>query len=325
LLAPSRIAGRVIPDFQTVPGSEVVAVGSRDLARAQAFASKHGIPRAYGSYEALVDDPAVDVVYVTSPHVGHYEHAKLALEHGKGVLVEKPFTINAAQAADLVALARQRGLFLMEAMWTRCHPNMLELARLVRAGAIGHVRAISASLGPIGLQAGFRVFDPNLGGGALLECGVYPLSVAYHMIPMLGEPAEVSAWSTFTDAGVDDATTAVLTYPEGVVVSLATTLVAGVSSGLPSRAFVSGTSGWIDIPRNIHDPREAVVHQAGQEPLRLATEPIGNGYTYEGAEVVSAIREGRTESALVPLDDTLLLMRVLDRIRAAVGLVYPFE
>jgi predicted dehydrogenase len=325
ILAASGVAGRVVPDIKNVPGSQVVAVGARDLQRAKAFADKHAIPRAYGSYEELVRDPEVDVVYVSSVHVTHYEHARLALEHGKAVLVEKPFTMSSQQAVALVELAREKKLFLMEAMWTRCHPHALEMARLIRTGAIGHVRTINASLGPIGFPVNHRAVNPDLGGGILLECGIYPVSLTYHLIPMLGEPRDVDAWSTFTEKGIDDATTIVFRYKEGVVATLATSLVEGVSSGLPSRAFISGTKGWIDIPTSIFNPNEFTLHRVGQKGTPTRIEPIGNGYGYEAGEVVSCLREGRTESKLVPLDDTLLIMRLLDRIREKTGLRYPAE
>lgn len=320
VLAPSGIAGRFVPDLKQVKGAEVVAVASREAKRAAAFAKNHGIAKSYGSYLELVKNPDIDVVYISSVHTHHYAHAKLALEHGKGVLLEKPFTINYRQAAELVELARKNKLFLMEAMWTRCYPLLLEMAEVVKRGDIGDVTMVRASLGPIGLPRGFRALDPNLGGGALLECGVYPLNFAYHI---LGKPERFEAWAHFTPKGIDDAMSIILGYKDGVTATLATSILEGLWSGLTSSAFISGTKGWIDVPTDVFAPNKFTLwRDDGGEALTREVPAIGNGYSYEAEEATAAVAAGKTESKLVPLDDTLELMRLMDAIRAQVGLRY---
>lgn len=325
ILSPSNISNAVVPDIQSVDGAEVVAVASTDAGRAKEFAAKYGIPTSYGSYPELIGDPNVDVVYISSRNEKHHEHAKAALEAGKAVVLEKPFTINAREAKELIDLARSKNLFLMEALWSRIHPNAQKMAELIATGNIGHVRAISASLGPIGVPADFRGFEPEHGGGALLECGVYPIHFMNQMVSMLGEPAEVEAWSTFTDKGVDESTTMIFRYKEGVVASLSTSLIPGVDSGLPSRAYVSGSTGWIDVPKDIFNPDTFSITRAGQATETITLPPRGSGYAYEAEEVVRCLREGKTESPLMPLDNTLIVMRLMDRVREAVGLKYPSE
>ena len=325
VLAPGNIARRFVADLKTVPGAEVVAVGSRDATRSSAFAREFGIARSYGSYLELVEDPAVNVVYVCSPHIFHYEHAMLALGHHKSVLIEKPFAISGAQATQMVELAKANGLFLMEALWTRFQPVSRELTRRVADGAIGDVRMINATLGPIGTFAGKRSLNYAIGGGALFETGVYPLSLAMQVLPEEGEPQEVQAWATIPGSGIDESTTMVLSYASGAVVSLGTSFVPDVPNVLPSRAFISGSGGWIDIPRRIHRPPEFTLYQSGAEPETVSMPDEGNGYTYEAAEVVRCVREGLTESPVIRWESTLTTMRILNRVRERIGLIYPGE
>lgn len=319
ILAPSGVAGRFVPDLQTSPGAEVLAVASRDKDRAAQFAAAHKIPRSYGSYAELVQDPDVDAVYVSSVHTGHYEHSKLALENGKAVLVEKPFSVNARQASELVEIARARKLFLMEAMWTRCHPLVHEVKAIVDRGDIGDVTLLEARLAPIGLPDGFRALKHELAGGALLECGVYPINWAYYL---LGIPDTFDAQAHFLPSGVDGALSMLFKYPGSTSAVLSTSIIEGVASGLPSSAFISGTKGWIDVPRDIFDPGSFTVHRAGKEPETRTVAPIGSGYTYEATEATRAIAAGELESPMMPLDASLDIMRLMDGIREHIGLRY---
>jgi predicted dehydrogenase len=325
LLAASGIAHRFVADLKMVKGAEAVAVGSRDLERAEAFADEFEIERYYGSYEQLAEDPDIEVVYVSSVHPRHYDHAKLCLDHGKAVLCEKPFTLNAREAKDLVDLARGERLFLMEAMWTRCNPLIIEIGRRIRDGEIGDLRLVHVNLTAGGLPYGFRGLDPELGGGALLECGVYPVSLAFHL---LGSPTSVTAHSHFTAERVDDVTALILEYVSGALAALTTSFVMADVPAVPlnpSHAIIAGAHGWIDIPGEIFDPTEFVVRRSNTGAETVQLDRIGFGYTHEIEEVSKCVREERTESELVPLDDTLAIMRVLDEARALVGLKYPAE
>jgi predicted dehydrogenase len=320
ILAPGGIAGAFVPDLQTVPNAQIIAVASRDKTRAESFAAKHNIAKAYGDYLSLVEDPAVDIVYISSVHTGHYHHAKLALEHGKAVLVEKPFSINARQAGELVALARRKRLFLMEAMWTRTHPLIQEIKQVVARGDIGTVTQLQCSLGPIGLPVGFRGLDPKLAGGSLLECGVYPLNWAYYL---LGKPDHFDVSAHFTPKGVDDAMSMLFTYANGVTASLSTSLVEGQSSGLPSSAYIAGTKGWINVPKDIFWANEYHVYRGGDAPPEVRkTDPVGFGYTFEAAEATRCVAAGELESPLMPLEASLDIMAIMDALRERVGLRY---
>ncbi|HWA19570.1 MAG TPA: Gfo/Idh/MocA family oxidoreductase [Devosia sp.] len=325
ILAPSKIAQKFVADLKLVKGAEIVAVGSRDKSRAEDFAKQFDIPKAYGSYLELVSDPKIDIVYISSIHPNHYAHSMMALEHGKGVLVEKPFAMNAREASEMVALARKKKLFLMEALWSRCHPAAVAMRQRIRDGAIGDIRVINASLGPIGSAPDRRSQQPELGGGVLLECGVYPLHFAQYMAPDLDDTSEVSAWSTIDDRNVDQATSMAIRTKSGIAAMLSASFGMGFASGLQSRAYVSGSTGWINVPRDIFWPKEFTLYRAGADPENFVSEAIGYGYTHEAEEVVRCLNEGLIESPYVTHEDSLTVMRLLDRIRGKIGLVYPAD
>ncbi len=320
VLGASNIAKKFVADARTVDGAEVVAVGARDLDRATAWATENGIQTAYGSWEELAEAPDIDVVYVSTVHAWHYAGAKLCLENGKSVLVEKPFTVHLRDAEDLVETARDKGLFLMEAMWTRCNPLNRELKAFVDRGDLGEVIQVQSNLGP---SAGRnpRLWDLSVGGGILLECGVYPLAFAYQF---LGAPERVVAAAHFAESGVDDQTSLLLEYASGASASLTTSVSKGVTTPHHSFGDVIGTNGWISVPSNAFFPEEYTIHLSGSsEPIHVERPKVGNGYTEEAAEVTRCIREGLTESPIVPLDDTLGSMRVIDAAYQQIGLTYP--
>ncbi|MFJ6213011.1 Gfo/Idh/MocA family protein [Streptomyces sp. NPDC092296] len=321
ILATGGIAASFAADLRLLPDdAELAAVGSRSLASAQRFADRHGIARAHGTWQDLADDPDVDVVYVATPHSAHHAAASLCLEAGKAVLCEKAFTLNLAQAQDLVTLARKRELFLMEAMWTYVNPTVRRMLELIADGAIGEVRSVHADFGAsVPYQADHRLHDPAQGGGALLDLGVYPVGFAQLV---LGAPASVSAWAHLSPACVDENTGILLGYDSGAVANLSCSLVAGTSQ----YAAVNGTRGRIVFARDFFHPEGFVLHREGSEPeeVRLPADP-GNGYTHEALEVMRCLREGATESPLVPLDGSLSLMATLDTVRDRIGLRYPDE
>ncbi|MBD0841744.1 Gfo/Idh/MocA family oxidoreductase [Streptomyces sp. TRM68416] len=314
------MAAAFAQELAPLPDAELLAVGSRAQASARRFAERHDVSRAYGSWAGLAADPDIDVVYVATPHAAHHPAVRLCLDAGKHVLCEKPFTLNAAEAGQLVATARARGLFLMEAMWTYCLPAVRKIAALVRAGAIGEVRCVQADLGFVApSDPGHRLRDPRAGGGALLDVGVYPVALA-HLI--LGAPDHVEAWAGLTPEGVDETTGALLGYDSGAVA----TLTCSIGAENAGAASISGTQGRIDLPRGFFAADGFTLHRRGTGPetFRCPVSP-GLGYHFEAAEVMRCLRAGLTESPLVPLDGTLAVMATLDAIRARAGVRYPGE
>lgn len=317
IIATGNIARCFAEDLALLPDHEIAAIGSRDRDRAEGFARTYGAGRAYGSYSEVADDPDVDVVYVATPHSDHYSTARYALEAGKAVLCEKTFTLDAAQARELVELARGEGRFLMEAMWMRTLPPHLKLLELVRSGTIGEPRAVQAGLGFVAeYDPDGRLFAPELGGGALLDVGIYPVALAHHV---LGAPRTVRAQADLAPTGVDRTITIGLGYDNGAVASLTGSLAAT----LPNTATVAGTDGWIELPRSFHDTRRLIVHRPDGEPQEHRFDVTGIGLTYEAEETARCLRAGRTESELVPLDDTLAVMELMDEVRAQVGVRFP--
>ncbi|MGC0332359.1 putative dehydrogenase [Streptomyces sp. SAI-170] len=322
ILATGGIAAAFTADLVDLPDAEVVAVASRTEASAKAFAERFGIPRAYGDWATLAMDEDVDVVYVATPHAAHREAAGLCLEAGRNVLCEKAFTLNAREAEELVALARERGSFLMEAMWMYCNPLVRRMKALVDDGAIGEVRSVQADFGLSGpFPPAHRLRDPAQGGGALLDLGVYPVSFAQLL---LGEPADIAARAVLSDEGVDLQTGALLSFESGALASVHCSIVGGTAV----QASVTGSHGRIDIPSGFFHPDRFVLHRDGRDPEEFTADPADGPRTtlrHEAREVMRALRAGETESPLVPLDGTLAVMRTLDAIRGQVGVRYPGE
>ena len=296
-----------------------LAVGSRVQRRADAFAAEHGFERAYGSYEELLGDGAVDVVYVATPHGQHHLVTSMALAAGKPALVEKAFTVSYAAAVDLVEQARSRQLFVMEAMWTRFVPVVARLRHLVADGAIGEVRALDADLGfRVEVDPRNRLWAPDLGGGALLDLGVYPVSFA-HML--LGPPCSVAVAGSLGHTGVDADVGLLLGWPDGAHARLACSLTSEVRGG----ATITGTHGRIEVEPPFHHPPRLLLHRPGRD-VEVVEEPlVGRGYSHELVEVQRCLAEGLTESPTMPLDDTLAVMATLEAALDALGAVHRDE
>jgi predicted dehydrogenase len=313
IVGPGRIAEKLVEDLAFVDGARATAVASRDLARAQDFARRHELDRAYGSYAELLADPDVDVVYVATPHAQHAAVARAAIHAGKALLVEKSFTATSAGAAEVVDLARATGTFVMEAMWTRFQPAVVAMCELVRDGAIGEVRSVQADLG---VRRDFdpsdRLFSLELGGGALLDLGVYVVSFAQLL---LGTPDSVQAVGSLFATGVDAEASLLLGYEDGRSASLVTSL----RNALPGQARVFGTDGWIDVLPRFHHPQTIVLHRAGAEPEQITRPQLGGGYSHELIEVVECLRAARTESTVMPLADTLAVQDVLQQAADQIG------
>jgi predicted dehydrogenase len=302
------IATAFARDLRFVPTAEIVAVGSRAIDTARAFAERFDIKRSYGSYDDLLADDNVQVIYVATPHAHHYATARSALESGKHVLCEKPFTLDQAQADEIITVARSHGLFLMEAMWTRFLPHMRRIREFIAAGAIGDIRLITADFGArFEPDAAHRLFNPDLGGGALLDLGIYPLSLSSML---LGPPQAVQAFATPAFTGVDASTTVLLTHGNGAHSVLACTVEADTSC----TAVISGTHGRIEIDAPFYAPTSFTLSgPSGNERFSFAEDSIG--LSYEAEEVGRCLRAGLLESPMMPLDETSAIMRTVDAIR----------
>ncbi len=319
ILGPGSIAHKFAVGLQAIPEGELVAVGSRDPQRADAFGDQYGAPNRHASYEALSTDPDIDAVYVATPHPFHQDHSIRCLEAGKAVLCEKPFTINAAEAKAVVACARARGVFLMEAMWTRCLPIMGQVRRWLDAGAIGVPLMVSADFGfRAGVNPAGRLFNRALGGGALLDIGIYVVSFAAMVLG--AQPAQIAAAAHLGATGVDEQTGIVLRYSGGAIANLS----CAIRAAIAREAYIVGSEGTIVIDPSWWKGESATLKAGGREE-RVELPLAGNGYNYEAREVARCLGEGRTESAVMPLDETVALMRILDEIRAQIGLKYPME
>jgi predicted dehydrogenase len=304
-----------------VDDAQLLAVGSRSLDRAQAFATEYGVDRAYGSLAELLSDAEVDVVYISSPHSEHRREALAAVEAGKHVLVEKPFGLSAAEAQDVFDAAEKAGVFVMEALWSRFLPAHVRLRELVAEGVIGEVRTVEASFGfPMPFKPEHRLLNPELGGGALLDLGIYPVNTA---VQLLGPPAEVTAVATIGEMGVDVNTAIAMRFAGGAIATASCSL----TTVMASTARVIGTDGWIDVPHSQHCPESLTVRSLedllGRKPGEVIELPVGgDGLRYQVHEVHACLREGRQQSSVMSWQHTLDLMTVLDRARVAIGLDY---
>jgi predicted dehydrogenase len=310
LIGTGGIAETFAADLAFTDSGRAVAVGSRHLDSANRFADRFGIPNRHASYEALVADPAVDVVYVATPHPMHHGNALLALHAGKPVLVEKAFTMNAAEAEDLVATARSAGLFLMEAMWTRFLPHIAEIRSLLAEGALGEIVTVTADHGQwFAKDPEFRLFAPELGGGALLDLGVYPVSFASMV---LGKPERIVTLIDPAFTGVDGQTSMLFGYSSGAQAVLTCTLFAES----PTRAAIVGTDARLEIEGVFYAPTSfELISRAGDRTV-FETADEGVGLWYEAEEVARCLHEGLLESPLMPLDESIEIMRTMDAVLA---------
>jgi dihydrodiol dehydrogenase / D-xylose 1-dehydrogenase (NADP) len=318
IIGAGGIANKFVESLKSIEDAELTAVSSRDAGRAAGYAGKYGAKRYYGSYEELVKDPDIDIIYVATPHSAHLDCTMMCLKAGKSVLCEKPFTINASQAKLLVDTAREQKVFLMEAMWTRYLPAIVKVRELSASGAIGEVRMIKADFGfrtDIIPQA--RLFNPDLGGGALLDVGIYPLSFASMILG--SKPLKASGTSNTGITGVDEQCAFLLTYEGGQLAVLS----AAIRTHIPHDAWVLGTEGYIKIPDFWHADSVELSRNGKVEILKLPY--LSNGYAHEAIEAMDCLRQGRLESPVMPLDETVELMHVLDDIRTQIGLKYPGE
>jgi dihydrodiol dehydrogenase / D-xylose 1-dehydrogenase (NADP) len=319
IAGPGGISRQFAKDLALTDGAELVAVAGRKLEKAQQFAEEFNVARAYGSFEQLAEDPEVDIIYVGTLHPVHKENVLTFLRSGKAVLCEKPFTMNAAEAEEIISYAKDKRIFLMEAMWTRHLPPIRKVRQWLEEGSIGEVRMVKADFGfNIGWQPESRLLDPNLGGGALLDAGIYPISFASMVFG--AQPDRIISSARIGKTGVDEQFSVLFEYEGGRTALLS----AAIQLDLVNDAYIFGTKGHIHIPNFLYG-RSATLHVKDEEAVHFQDDRTLAGYAFEAAEAMACLREGRTESTIMPLDETLAIMSTLDSIRAQWNLRYPFE
>ncbi len=308
VIGTGRIAAAFVADLELTESGKTFAVGSRSIESATAFAELHDIPRRHASYSDLVGDPEVDAVYIATPHPMHRDAAVLALKAGKPVLVEKPFAMSAVEAGEIAGLARSEGLFAMEAMWTRFLPHIIEIRRLLSEGVFGEIVSVSADHGQwFAEDASSRLFAPELGGGALLDLGIYPVSFASMV---LGTPDRVAAIVDSTFTGVDGQVSMAFGYASGAQATLSCTL----RAKSPTRAAIVGTEARIEIDGDFYRPSAFEVITRSGDRSRFEPEHSGHGLRHQADEVARCIAAGLTESPAMPLDETVSIAATMDRV-----------
>jgi predicted dehydrogenase len=323
VIGTGKIANRFASALNNIPGeAEFYAIGSRSQKTADEFAAKYNVKKAYEGYAALMADPEIDIVYIGTPGKFHHDDVVMALEAGKNVLCEKSLTINAAEAEDLIKLARSKNLFFMEAMWTRFFPVHIKIRELIASGAIGDVRGMVANfsaLVPGGPNDVNRFWDVNLGASALLDIGAYGISFASSLF---GTPLEIKGVAHMGDAGFDYQNSCVMIYEGGRIA----TIMSSQSSYDVKEALIYGSEGKIEIDDPWYKPESMTLTQAGKAPEKMEFPLDGfNGYEYEIREVMSRIEQGEKESIIMPLDETLEVIKTMDELRAQWGFKFPSE
>jgi predicted dehydrogenase len=321
ILGTGKIANRFATALRNIPESaELLAVGSRNRESAAAFAERYGIERQFVGYDAVVQDPDVDIVYIGTPGVYHRRDISLCLNGGKHVLCEKAFTLNAAESREVIELAREKRLFLMEAMWTRFFPIHVRARELLAEGMLGESRGLIAPfVATVPADPKNRFHDINLGAGVLLDLGSYGISWAYSLF---GKPIEVTGLAHFGDTGADYQSACVLRFEGGQIATVTSSMIAFDVK----EAVVYGTGGKLVIHEPWYKPTTMTLFREGEDPTRFEYPLNGyNGYEYEALAVTECIAEGRLESEVMPLDESLLIMETLDELRRQWGFTYPCE
>lgn len=322
ILGCGKISRKFAADLALVEGAKLMAVGARQLSTAQEFAREFPASHVHGSYEELVTDPDVDVIYVATPHALHREHTLLCLNHGKAVLCEKAFAINLREAREMVETARAKKVFLMEALWSKFLPQYQKVQELIAAGELGEIKSVLIDFGFIPQPpVPSRILDPVLGGGSLLDIGIYNVFFA---LSFLGKPDEIEATMTPASTGVDEQCAILFKYKNGAMAQLFSSL----STNLGTEADIGGTKNRIRLTSRFYAPSARIEIYSGREETKqmipVDKEP-GSGYQYEARHVGECLRKGLTESPVMTLDDSMLLMETLDRIRAVAGIHYPMD
>ena len=319
ILGTGWIAGDFATALAEIPDARLQAVGSRSKDKAELFGGRFNIPNRHSSYESLVSDPDIDVIHIATPHPFHKEHALLALEHGKAVLCEKPFTMNAVEAKAIIDCARVNGVFAMEAMWGRFTPGQAKVRELLAQSAVGDVLSFSGHFGASKeYDLSNRFFNLTLGGGALLDVGIYPLSL---MFMVLGVPNSVQSVARIGPSGVDESFAASFGYANGKIATVSGT----IRTKTPREAVIAGSEGYIKVSSPLTFAPEVSLHRHGEDPQFYDTSYKGWGFIFEAKETMRCLRENLGESPLLPLDETRAIMQTMDTMRAQWTLHYPCE
>jgi len=322
ILGCGKIARKFAADLKWVDDAELIAVGAREQSTADAFAKDFPAKHVHGSYEALVSNPEVDVIYVATPHGLHHEHVMLCLKHKKAVLCEKAFAINYRQAKEMIDFAKAQNTFIMEAFWTRLLPHYLKMKDLLSDGKVGKIKYLNAEFGFIPTPPfAPRIYDPALGGGALLDIGVYPVFLA---LDLLGKPDQIDAVMTPASTGVDDQCAIRFTYKHGAIAQL----FCSFQSNLATGADIAGDQGRLRLTHRFHGPTTQLeYYSATIDTCEIISfdKASGNGYEYEAMHVSDCLRKNLTESPILTHQKTLLMVEVLDLIRAKAGIHYPVD
>ena len=318
ILGPGKIAHSFAKDLALVADGHLVGVASRTLERAQEFAREYGAEYAFGSYEELLASDVVDVIYIATPHTGHMEWAITAMEHGKHVLCEKPLGINLEEVKKMLTVAKEKGVFLMEALWSRFNPAIQKVKKIVDAGEIGNVVYVHADFGFYALNRpeDGRLLNPDLGGGSILDIGIYPIFLSYLI---LGKPERILATSNFYKTGAEVQTSMIFTYAEAQAI-----LYSGLASNSEMQAEISGSKGEILIDPRWHNAQGFLSTIGGHEE-HYDMPTLGKGYTHEIDEVHKCLREGKLQSALWSHQNSVDLITILDEVRRQGGIEFPFE
>jgi dihydrodiol dehydrogenase / D-xylose 1-dehydrogenase (NADP) len=319
IMGTGTIANNFAKGLSVLPEAELYAVASRSKDKAEEFGNIYGASKMYGSYEELVQDKDVDVVYIATPNTAHKDNAILCINNGKAVLCEKPFTINAKEAEEVIKLAREKKIFIMEGMWSRFFPVMETLRKWMEGEVIGELRMVTADFGfrREGAMEERKV-SPQRGGGALLDVGVYPIAFASMIFG--SAPKEIAGLTSIIDTGVDEQSSMLLGYEGGKMALLS----CAINTPTPKEARIIGNKGSIHIP-NFSRATTATLEVIGEEPVTVEIPLEGNGYNYEAAAVMQCLNEGKLESELMPLDETLAIMKIMDELRGQYGIKFPTE
>ncbi|HVW97155.1 MAG TPA: Gfo/Idh/MocA family oxidoreductase [Mucilaginibacter sp.] len=322
ILGAGRIARKFASDLKLVGDAEPIAVGSRTQQSADAFADEFGIKYRHAGYEELARNPEVDVIYIATPHSFHHEHTILCLQHGKAVLCEKPFAMDARQTTEMISLARQKNVFLMEALWTNFHPHFKKTQQMIADGMLGDIRSVLINFGfKPASPVPARLFDPALGGGTLLDIGIYNVFMA---TSILGIPESIEASMKPASTGVDEQCAILFKYGNGAMAQLFSSF----CTNLATEADIAGTNGRIRLTSRFYEPSATIEYYPGYSDSRQII-PVekekGFGYQYEARHVNNCLKRGLTESGVRPLSDTLKLMELLDRIRKKAGIRYTTD
>ncbi len=322
ILGCGKIARKFAADLKLVKNAELIAVAARAKSTAEEFAKEFPAKHQHGSYQGLVENLEVDVIYIATPHAFHHEHTLLCLNHGKAVLCEKAFAMNYRQAKEMIEVAQEKKVFLMEAFWTKFLPHYQKVKAMIAEGKVGKIQNVIANFGFLPTPPlAPRLYDPKLGGGSLLDIGIYPVFFA---LDILGRPDEMEAVMTSSDQGTDSQCAIQFRYHNGAVAQLFSTF----TSNLSTAADIGGDQGRIRLTHRFHGPTTNLEYYPGTvdtcEPLPFE-KAMGTGYEYEAQHVTDCLLKGETESPIMKFADTLLLMETLDRIREKAGLRYPAD